>query len=127
MMLLDLDDLMHIARRVVDGEVLVRDVGLLESAVARPRTTVFGGDAYPTVHEKAAALMHSVAKNHALDDGNKRLTLAAGIAFYGINGLRLTMTEDEAYDFVMQIATGELDEVADIAAVLQRSTEPRPR
>ena len=69
MIYLDLDDLQHIAERVV-GEVLVRDVGLLEAASARPRTAAFGRDAYPDLHTKAAALLHSLARNHALVDGN---------------------------------------------------------
>ena len=90
---------------------VVRDHGLLESALGRPQATAFGEDAYPSIHEKAAALLHSLARNHALVDGNKRLALAATIAFYGINGLRLTLSNDEAYDLVMSVATGELDDV----------------
>jgi death on curing protein len=75
---------------------------------------------------KAAALLHSLARNHALVDGNKRLALGALIAFYGINGRRLALTNDAAYDLVMQIATGQLDSVSDIAAILEKSTQPRP-
>ncbi|MGN6333358.1 MAG: type II toxin-antitoxin system death-on-curing family toxin [Motilibacteraceae bacterium] len=123
---LDLEDALHIADRVVEGEVLLRDVGLLDAALARPRATVFGKEAYPDLHEKAAALMHSVARNHALIDGNKRLALAGTIAFLGINGWRLTLTEDEAYDLVMAVAAGELDEVAPIAERLRAGSEPRP-
>jgi len=114
---LDLDDLLLVARRTL-GSVAVRDVGLLESAVARPRTSAFGADAYPTVLAKVAALLHAVARNHALLDGNKRLALAATLAFLGLNGLRLTVSEDEAYDLVMAVATGELDEVGAIAVRL---------
>ena len=93
MIYLDLEDLLRIAARVVGDEVQVRDAGLLESAAHRPRTTVFGADAYPDVHDKAAALLHSVVSNHALVDGNKRLGLAAVIAFLGLNGWRLTLTQ----------------------------------
>lgn len=114
MIYLDLDDLLHVAERTL-GEVQLRDVGLLESALARPQASVFGEDAYPSVHAKAAALLHSIARNHALVDGNKRLALAALIAFYGLNGLRLTLTNDEAYHLVMAVATGALDEVDAIA------------
>jgi len=64
-------------------------------------------------------LLHSIARNHALVDGNKRLSLAAVIAFYGINGHRLSMSNDEAYDLVMAVASGRLDDVGDIAARLQ--------
>ena len=80
MILLSNEDLLHIAERILD-EVLIRDLGLLEAAAARPATTAFGESAYPSIHEKAAALLHSVARNHALVDGNKRLSLAAVIAF----------------------------------------------
>lgn len=123
---LDLADALHIADRVVEGEVLLRDVGLLDAALARPRATVFGKQAYPDLHEKAAALLHSVARNHALVDGDQRLALAGTIAFLGINGWRLTLTEDEAYDLVVAVAAGELDEVAPIAERLRTGGEPRP-
>jgi death on curing protein len=121
---LDVEDLLHIAERIL-GNVEMRDMGLLESAVARPAASAFSEDAYSTIHEKAAALIHSIARNHALVDGNKRLALAGGIAFLGVNSLRLTMSEDEAYEFVIAIAAGELDDVQDIATVLSRHTGPR--
>jgi death-on-curing protein len=92
---------------------------LLESALARPQASAFGEDAYPQLHEKAAALLHSVARNHALTDGNKRLALGATIAFLGINGVRLTSSNDQAYDLVIDIAAGRHDDVAAIAAVLR--------
>ena len=60
-------------------------------------------------------LLHSIVRNHPLVDGNKRLGLAATIAFYGVNGRRLTMTNDEAYEFVMSVASGDLDDVSAIA------------
>ena len=119
---LDLDDLLRVAE-VTLGTVDVRDIGLLDAAVARPQATVFGQDAYPTLETKTAALIHSVACSHALIDGNKRLALAAGIAFLGLNGRRLTLSNDAAYDLVMAIATGELSDVALIAERLR--TEPR--
>ncbi|MDK3256575.1 type II toxin-antitoxin system death-on-curing family toxin [Blastococcus capsensis] len=119
---LDLDDLLHVAARTL-GDVQVRDAGLLESALARPRATAFGEDAYPSIHEKAAALLHSLARNHALVDGNKRLALAGTIAFYGLNGLRLTLSNDEAYDLVIAVAAGDLDAVEPIAARLAAGTE----
>lgn len=124
MIYLDVEDLLHIAERTL-GNVEVRDLGLLESAAARPQASAFGADAYPSILEKVAALIHSIARNHALVDGNKRLALAGGIAFLGVNGLRLTMSNDEAYDLIIAIATGELDDVHDIAKALGRRTEPR--
>ena len=125
MMYLTLGELLLVANRAIEGDVVVRDHGLLESALARPRATVFGADAYPTLDEQAAALLHSLARNHALIDGNKRLALAGTIAFLGLNGQRLTCTNDEAYDLVMAVATGDLDTVPEIAERIGAHTEPR--
>ena len=121
---LDLDDLLHIARRTLD-EVQVRDVGLLASAAARPVTTAFGEDAYPSIHDKAAALLHSLARTQPLVDGNERSALAATIAFYGVNGFRLTLSNDEAYELVMAVAVGDLDDVTAIAERLRSRTASR--
>ena len=125
MIYLTLPELLHVAERTLGPDYAVRDYGLLDAALARPRATAFGKDAYPDLDAKAAALAHSIARNHALIDGNKRLALAAAIAFYGLNGRRLTLTNDEAYDLVIGVATGQLDSVDAIAAVLQNATQPR--
>jgi len=122
---LTLPELLRVAERTLGADYAVRDYGLLEAALARPQATAFGKDAYPDLDAKAAALLHSIARNHALIDGNKRLALAGVIAFYGLNGRRLTLTNDEAYDLVIGVAAGQLDNVDDIAAVLQRATQPR--
>jgi death-on-curing protein len=122
---LTLPELLHVAERTLGPEVPVRDHGLLESALARPRATAFGVDAYDTLEEKAAALLHSLARNHALVDGNKRLALAATIAFLGLNGFRLTLTNDEAYTLVIGVASGQLDDVADIAHRIRAGIVPR--
>jgi death-on-curing protein len=118
MIYLDLEDLLHVAERALGGPAKVRDMGLLNSALARPQTVAFGVVAYPTLAEQAAALMHSLCQNHALIDGNKRLALAGVIAFVGLNGYELQLTNDEAYDLTMAIARGGLD-VPEIAAALQ--------
>jgi death-on-curing protein len=122
---LDLEELLHVAERAIGPEFEVRDIGLLESALARPKATAFGSDAYSTIHDKAAALLHSLARNRALIDGNKRLALAGVIAFYGMNGLRLTLSNDAAYSSVMDVAAGRLDEVNEIAGILRDSTGAR--
>lgn len=122
MIYLSADELLRVAGRVVPAGVVVRDAGLLESAAARPRTTVGDADAYPDLVVKAAALLHSLARNHALVDGNKRLALAGVIVFLGVNGARLVATNDEAYGLVMAIASGELDDVAAIADRLRPLT-----
>ena len=124
MIFLDVEELLHVAQRAV-GLVDVRDLGLLDSAAARPRASAFGVDAYPTVTLKAAALLHSLARNHPLVDGNKRLALAATLAFVGVNRMRLVLTSDEAYDLVIAVATGVFDEVAEIDRVLSAACIPR--
>jgi len=114
MELLTLEDLLHVAEMTL-GEFEVRDIGLVDAAVSRPRASAFGEDAYPSLELKVAALVQSVARNHALVDGNKRLALASVIATFGLNGRRLTLTNDEAYNLIIAVATGELEDVADIA------------
>ncbi len=121
---LDLDDLLHVAARVLPT-VEVRDAGLLEAALARTRATAFGADAYPDLRRKAAALLHSLARNRGLVDGNKRLALAGTIAFLGLNGFALGLTNGETYELVMAVAAGELDDIDAIAAPL--AIEPRHR
>lgn len=116
---LDLDDLLDIARAAVGEDVAVADYGLLESALARPRASVFGEDAYPDLHLKAAALMHSLARNHALVDGNKRLAWTACRTFLAINGEWISAPEDDRFDFVIRVATGAASDLADIAEVLR--------
>lgn len=124
MIYLDVEDLLYVVERAIGAPAEIRDVGLLESAAARPRASAFGKDAYPSVHEKAAALLHSIVRNHALVDGNKRLGLAAVIAFYGLNWRRLSLTNDEAYDLVIAVAAGKLDDLAVVAERLESGSEP---
>ena len=116
---LDLDDLLDIAHAAVGGDVVVGDFGLLESALARPRASVFGQDAYPDLHVKAAALMQSLARNHALMDGNKRLAWTACRTFLAINGQWINAPEDDRFEFVIQVATGALPDVDKIAEHLR--------
>ncbi|MCW2541658.1 MAG: death-on-curing protein [Frankiales bacterium] len=87
-------------------------------------TTVFGDDAYPTLDLKVAALMHSLARNHAFVDGNKRVAWLAAGAMYWINGFWLEAPEDPAYDLVISVATGDID-VPDIAKALSAWVVPR--
>ena len=125
MIYLEYQDLLAIATRVIGTQPIVRDAGLLDAAAFRPRASVFGSDAYPTIHHKAGALMESLARSHPLVDGNKRLALAAVIVFLGVNGLRLSVTNDEAYDFTIEVATGRFADVAAIPARLEPMTIPR--
>jgi death-on-curing protein len=97
----------------------VRDLGLLQSALARPHTTLMGADAYPDIELKAAALMHSVCLNHALLDGNKRLAAVLALVLLDINGSQSGMTNDELFEVTMAVASGELRDVEEIAPRLK--------
>lgn len=116
---LDLDDLLRAAEIVVGRSPEVRDVGLLEAAVARTRASVYGEDAYPDLHTKAAALLHSIVTGHALVDGNKRLGWVGVRLFYRMNDHDLRMPIDAAFDLVTAIAGGAIRDVDDIAARLE--------
>ncbi|MEY9841941.1 type II toxin-antitoxin system death-on-curing family toxin [Streptacidiphilus sp. EB103A] len=118
MIYLELAELLLIVERVTGSRHTVRDFGLLQSALYRPRTDVFGVEAYPTLMEKAAALLHSSARNYALVDGNKRAAWVAVRAMLRLNGVSLTAPVDDAEVFVNAVATGEL-EVPEIVKQLQ--------
>jgi len=115
---LDLEDLLSLVRDLAAGPV--RDLGLLDSVAARPRSSAFGEDAYPTIPPKAAALMHSIARNHSLVDGNKRLALLATVVFLDLNGHEPDLDDDATFTLVMDAATGAAD-VEEIAERLNVS------
>jgi death-on-curing protein len=110
---LTVEELLEIAAGVLP-EVLVRDIGLVSSAADRPRTTVFGEDAYPTIELKAAALLHSLARNHPLVDGNKRLAWSGMRTFLILNDADIEYTVDDAEQMVLAVATDDWD-VPDVA------------
>lgn len=112
-----LEDLLVLAEDLEVGPI--RDAGLLDAAAHRPRTRLWGTDAYPSLHEKAAALLHSLLGNHPLADGNERLGWLAVAVFYDINCFDLEAPDDDVYDFVISIADGSLSDVTVIAAQLQ--------
>ncbi len=105
---LSVEDLLEIASGVMP-QVAVKDPGLLAAAAARPAISVFGDDAYRTFEDKAAALMHSLVRNHALVDGNKRLAWSATRVFCVLNGRDLTYTVGEAEEMMIEAAAGRLD------------------
>ncbi|WP_345018598.1 type II toxin-antitoxin system death-on-curing family toxin [Actinomadura keratinilytica] len=106
--------------RLLGGEPAVRDVGLVQSAVARPQTIAFGVEAYPEAEEKAAALLHSIVCNHPFVDGNKRTAWATMEIMLVANGYVSALNEDEAFDLVIRIATSCSDiEVKEIAEALR--------
>ncbi|MGJ9411814.1 type II toxin-antitoxin system death-on-curing family toxin [Aeromicrobium sp. CF4.19] len=117
---LTLEEALRIAESVLGEPPQIRDLGLVESALARPRTSVFGRDAYDSLEEKAAAMLQSLVLNHGLVDGNKRLGFACVSVFLTLNGAPLDLGDDgPAYDLVIAVATGELPDVSDIAAALR--------
>lgn len=116
---LELDDLLEIAAGTI-GSIAVRDLGLLASAAARPQASAFGADAYPTFAEKAAALLHAIARNHALIDGNKRLAWAATRVFCLLNGRDIVLDVDSAESLVQGVTTGELDVPAIVGLLAPR-------
>ena len=118
---LDLEDLIAAAESAVGGSAQIREIGLLESAAARPRATVFGEDAYPDLDRKAAALLHSIVTSHPLVDGNKRLGWVALRLFYRMNETDLRVDADEAFDLVAAVADARLRDVDAIAERLARS------
>lgn len=123
----DLDDLIDLATRLLGDPPPIRDVGLFGSAAARPQTTLFGEDAYPDIWTKAAALLHSVVKNHALIDGNKRLGWLATATFLELNGVAATrISNDDVYRFVVDVAAGK-HEIEELAARLQKLATKRRR
>ncbi len=112
---LTLEDLLSLVDDLAVGPV--RDLGLLESAAHRPTTQLWGNEAYPSLDEKAAALLESVVGNQALVDGNERLGWLAVAVFYGLNGVELDAPDDDAYDLVVAVASGRMV-LSDAAASL---------
>lgn len=116
---LDLDDVLHLAGMVLGHPPPVRDIGLLGAAIARPQTTTFGEDAYPDLWHKAASLMQSLLKNHALVDGNKRVAWMATAVFLELRGVDMAAAgNDDVFRTVTEVAAGDLD-VEEIARRLE--------
>lgn len=115
---LTLDDILEIGTALIP-DFRVRDIGLLESASRRPQTAVYGQDAYPSFSEKVAALIHSLARNHALIDGNKRLAWSAGRIFCLMSGKDLVMHIDDAEQMILAVAQGSLD-VPELAKEIEK-------
>jgi len=117
---LDVDDLIGLAVTLLGDPPPVRDLGLLAAAAERPRASAFGEDAYPDRWTKAAALLHSVAKNHPMVDGNKRLGWLGCAVFLDLNGIDPTgASNDDVYELVMVVAAEPI-EVDDLARRLER-------
>ncbi|WP_404430919.1 type II toxin-antitoxin system death-on-curing family toxin [Sutcliffiella horikoshii] len=105
-----------------DEPLGVKDPTLLDSAINRPRQSLFGSDAYPTIYEKAAALFESIAKNHAFHNANKRTALASLIIFLKINHYRWTMGIEQEQDFTVDVVN-HLYTFEEIVLAIQENTE----
>ncbi|MBW4613876.1 MAG: type II toxin-antitoxin system death-on-curing family toxin [Desmonostoc vinosum HA7617-LM4] len=101
----------------------VRDEGLLESALAQPQATFAGELLHATMHEQAAAYLYHLAMNHPFIDGNKRTAFAVMDTFIRLNGYSLNLTDEQAYDLVMQIAQGQMNKL-ELADYLEQAIAP---
>jgi death-on-curing protein len=124
---LTLEDITELGIAVLaaeNQEFLVADAGLLQSALARPQATVFGQDAYPSLAGKAAALMESLARNHCLVDGNKRVAWAAAKLFLLFNDLYLQVVDvDDAEQYILAVAEGKINIQSSEATIRTWSVE----
>ncbi|GAB2944062.1 type II toxin-antitoxin system death-on-curing family toxin [Streptomyces heilongjiangensis] len=117
---LSAEDVLAIAELAVDDQdVVIRDAGLLESAVHRPSASMFGQEAYSDLFDKAAALLQSLTINHPFVDGNKRTAWTSCVVFLAMNGAQLRPDIDAAERLVIAVATGDMDEVKAISEVLR--------
>lgn len=121
---LNINDVLGVHRAIL-GNSTVRDLGLLESAVHRPQSSALGQDAYPHLHEKAAALFHGLIRNHPFIDGNKRTAVVSVAVFYSLNGYELQAADTAVVALALDVAEGVLD-VAGIAGHLKDMAAPLP-
>lgn len=105
-MYLDAGDLLVLAAAVTGGDLVVRDLGLLDAAAHRPRATVLGVQAYDTLWLKAAALLDSIVTTRPLTEGNWRLGWVAGVTLCDLNGWWIDADEEEALELVREVGRG---------------------
>ena len=106
---LTLDEVLAIHAHQIDrygGDFGLRERALLESALAMPRACFGGEDLHPEIHEKAAAYLFHLVKNHPFVDGNKRVGLAVALVFLRLNGVVIDATDDDLVDLVLGVAAG---------------------
>ncbi|WNF27317.1 type II toxin-antitoxin system death-on-curing family toxin [Streptomyces sp. C11-1] len=118
---LTVQEVLDLAELACGGQqVAVRDLGLLSSAVHRPQSQMFGVEAYTDLFQKTAGLLQSLAVNHPLVDGNKRMAWMSTVVFLDINGADMVeVDQDEAYKLVIEVAMGSLEDVDQIAGRLR--------
>ncbi|MEU9128567.1 type II toxin-antitoxin system death-on-curing family toxin [Kitasatospora sp. NPDC048540] len=122
---LDVPDVLELSAFACQGrEMGVREMGLLASAAHRPRSEMFGVEAFEGRFGKAAALLHALAGNHPFVDGNKRTAWMSTVVFLDLHGLDMAaVDQQEAYRLVVEVASGELADVTEIALRLRRLYE----
>jgi death on curing protein len=111
---------------IMTGKQKIRDIDLLLAAEQRPQSSAFGQDAYKTIEEKAAALLHSVARNHPFKDGNKRTALVAMLMMLQVNGQIPAWDPPEALQRVLDVAEGRQNSGAFAEWLHLVPTEPHP-
>lgn len=118
---LSVEEVLDLAELACDGQqVAVRDLGLLSSAVHRPQSQMFGVEAYTDLFEKAASLLQSLAVNHPLVDGNKRMAWMSTVVFLDFNGTEMVdVDQDESYKLVIEVAMGVIEDVGEIGRRLR--------
>jgi death-on-curing protein len=122
---LNIVEMMIINEEIIGAQSRLRDVDLLESAVLRPQSSAFGQDAYPTIIDKAAAQFHSLLRNHAFVDGNKRTSVVALLMFLRLNGYNVRWNAEHALAMILKTATGD-STVEQIATWLRANAELVP-
>ena len=105
-------DIHEDAIELFGGEPGVRELGLLESAVAQAEASFDGAYLHRDLFEMAAAYLFHIAQNHPFIDGNKRAALAAALAFLGCNGVETAREVPALYEVTMAVAEGRIGKVA---------------
>lgn len=111
---------------IMSGKQKIRDIDLLLAAEQRPQASAFGQDAYKTIEEKAAALLHSVARNHPFKDGNKRTALIAMLMMLHVNGHKPVWEPEEALQQILDVAEGRRTSSVFAEWLRLSPTEPQP-
>ena len=104
------------------GAAGIRDHGLLESALARPRNLLAYRRKKPSLARLAAAYAFGIIKNHPFVDGNKRTALVIAFAFLDVNGIEMNASEEDAYRVFMDLARGRVSE-QELAAWIRDNSE----
>jgi death-on-curing protein len=119
---LSASEVVQINDDILEGDAMIRDLHLLDSALLRPALVLFGEPQFPSVMDKAAALMHSLAYHHLFYDGNKRTAVRAVALFLSKNGYTLDYQVERDYDYILEVAKGHqsVEQIAEWLSVHSR-------